>query len=147
MPQSLFSRHRRLQTVDEPHNNTDKTERKKSNKVFKAIESTLECSTSYWNYIDEMYSDIRQGEHETIYQLDQHIKQLVEKCQIRTKMQRKYIRQNYCHVRLHPLTIKETETLTSNGFVHINRIYTFNNHVPILLIIYISHKSHTISSQ
>ena len=32
---------------------------------------------SHWNYIDEMYSDIRQ---ETTDQLDQHIKMLVERC-------------------------------------------------------------------
>ena len=46
-----------------------------------------------------------------------------------------------------PLTIRETETLTSNGFLHINTIYTFNNHLPILLIIYFNHKSHAIGSQ
>ena len=27
--------------------------------VFEAIVDTLEVSTSYWNHIDEMYSDIR----------------------------------------------------------------------------------------
>ena len=35
---------------------------------------------SHWNYIDEMYSDIRQGEQETTDQLDQCIKILVERC-------------------------------------------------------------------
>ena len=35
---------------------------------------------SQWNYIDEMYSDIQQGEQETTDQLDQHIKILVKKC-------------------------------------------------------------------
>ena len=39
-----------------------------------------EVLTSYWNHIDEMYSDIRQGEQETTDQLDQHIKILVKKC-------------------------------------------------------------------
>ena len=53
--------------------------------VFKAITDTLEVSTSYWNYIDEMYSDIRQGEQETTDQLDQYIKDLVEWCQYQTK--------------------------------------------------------------
>ena len=48
--------------------------------MFKAFADTLEVSTSYWNYIDEMYSDIRQGEQETTDQLDQHIKILVERC-------------------------------------------------------------------
>ena len=38
-------------------------------------------STSYWNHIDEIYSDIKQGEQETTDQLDQHIKNLVERCQ------------------------------------------------------------------
>ena len=33
--------------------------------VFKAIADTLEVLTSYWNHIDEMYSDIKQGEQET----------------------------------------------------------------------------------
>ena len=46
---------------------------------------TLEVSTSYWNHIDEMYSDIRQGEHETTDQLDQCIKELVERCQYNTE--------------------------------------------------------------
>ena len=44
--------------------------------MFKAFADTLEASTSYWNHIDEMYSDIRQ---ETTNQLDQRIKILVKK--------------------------------------------------------------------
>ena len=44
------------------------------NKVFKAIANTLEVSTSYWNHINEMYSNIKQGEHESTDQLDQCIK-------------------------------------------------------------------------
>ena len=48
--------------------------------MFKAFTDTLEVSTSYWNYIDEMYSDIRQGEQETTDQLDQHIKISVQRC-------------------------------------------------------------------
>ena len=48
--------------------------------IFKAFADTLEVSTSHWNYINEMYSDIRQGEQETTDQLDQHIKILVERC-------------------------------------------------------------------
>ena len=32
--------------------------------VFQAIADTLEVSTSYWNYIDEMYSNIKQGDDE-----------------------------------------------------------------------------------
>ena len=35
---------------------------------------------SHWNYNNEMYSDIRQGEQETTDQLDQCIKILVERC-------------------------------------------------------------------
>ena len=35
---------------------------------------------SHWNYINEMYSDIQQGEQETTDQLDQCIKILVERC-------------------------------------------------------------------
>ena len=48
--------------------------------MFKAFADTLEVLTSQWNYINEMYSDIRQGEQETTDQLDQHIKILVERC-------------------------------------------------------------------
>ena len=48
--------------------------------MSKAFTDTLEVSTSYWNYINEMYSDIRQGEQETTDQLDQCIKILVKRC-------------------------------------------------------------------
>ena len=37
--------------------------KKNPKEVFKAIADTLEVFTSYWNHINEMYSDIRQGEH------------------------------------------------------------------------------------
>ena len=40
------------------------------------LTDTIEVSTSYWNHIDEMYSDIRQEEQETNDQLDQCIKDL-----------------------------------------------------------------------
>ena len=49
--------------------------------VFQAITETLEVSTSYWNHIDEIYSNIKQGDDKSIDKLDQHIKNLVEKCQ------------------------------------------------------------------
>ena len=55
-------------------------EKKHPENMFKAFTDTLEVSTSYWNYINEMYSDIRQGEQETTDQLDQCIKILVERC-------------------------------------------------------------------
>ena len=48
--------------------------------VFTAFKNTLEVSTSHWNYINEMYSNIRQGEQETTDQLDQCIKMLVKRC-------------------------------------------------------------------
>ena len=48
---------------------TDKESQKNPEAVFKAIADTLEVSTSYWNHIDEMYSDIWQGEQETTDQL------------------------------------------------------------------------------
>ena len=48
--------------------------------IFTAFANTLEVLMSHWNYIDEMYSDIRQGEQETTDQLDQCIKILVERC-------------------------------------------------------------------
>ena len=55
-------------------------EKKIPENVFKAFADTLEVLTSYWNYIDKMYSDIRQGKQETTDQLDQCIKILVERC-------------------------------------------------------------------
>ena len=55
-------------------------EKKKPEKVFQAIANTLEVSMSYWNYINEMHSDIRQGEQETTDQLDQCIKVIVGNC-------------------------------------------------------------------
>ena len=57
--------------------------------MFKAFADTLEVSTSQWNYIDEMYSDIRQGEQETTDQLDQCIKILVERCSYMTEEEKK----------------------------------------------------------
>ena len=48
--------------------------------VFTAFTNTREVSTSHWNYIDEMYSNNRQGEQKTTDQLDQCIKMLVERC-------------------------------------------------------------------
>ena len=58
----------------------DVEERKTLENIFTAFANTLEVSTSQWNYINEMYSDIWQGEQETTDQLDQHIKILVKKC-------------------------------------------------------------------
>ena len=58
----------------------DEESQKNPKAVFKAITDTLEVSTSYWNHINEIYSDIRQGEQETTDQLDQCIKDLVEWC-------------------------------------------------------------------
>ena len=58
----------------------DDNKKKDPDEVFQAFTDTLEVSTSPWNHINEMYSDIRQGEHETTDQLDQCIKILVEKC-------------------------------------------------------------------
>ena len=59
----------------------DANAKKDPDAVFQAIADTLEVSTSYWNHIDEMYSDIKQGDDESIDKLDQHIKNLVKKCQ------------------------------------------------------------------
>ena len=49
--------------------------------VFQAIAETLEVLISYWNHINEIYSDIKQGDDESIDKLDQCIKNLVKKCQ------------------------------------------------------------------
>ena len=48
--------------------------------VCTAFANMLEVSTSQWNYINEMYSSIWQGEQETTDQLNQCIKILVERC-------------------------------------------------------------------
>ena len=64
-------------------------EKKKPEKVFQAIANTLEASTSYWNYINEMYSDIHQGEQETTDQLDQRIKVIVENCSYMSDKEKK----------------------------------------------------------
>ena len=58
----------------------DVEKRKTPEDIFTAFANTLEVSTSQWNYIDEMYSGICQGEQEITDQLDQHIKILVKKC-------------------------------------------------------------------
>ena len=60
---------------------TDEEAQKDPEKVFKAITYTLEVLTSYWNNIDEIYSDIKQGDNESTDQLDQRIKNLIERCQ------------------------------------------------------------------
>ena len=44
--------------------NNDDTKKIPDN-VFKAFANTLKVSMSHWNYINEMYSNIRQGEQET----------------------------------------------------------------------------------
>ena len=59
----------------------DEEAQKDPEAVFWAILETLEVLTSYWNHIDEIYSDIKQGDDESIDNLYQCIKNLVEKCQ------------------------------------------------------------------
>ena len=59
----------------------DEEAQKDPEAVVKAIADTLEVLTSYWNHIDEIYSDIKQGDSESTDQLDQQIKNLVERCQ------------------------------------------------------------------
>ena len=59
----------------------DANSKKDPGAVFQAIVETLEVSTSYWNHIDEIYSNIKQGDDESIDKLNQHIKNLIEKCQ------------------------------------------------------------------
>ena len=60
---------------------TDEEAQKDPEKVFKAIADTLDVSISYWNPIDEIYSDIKQGDNKSTDQLDQRIKNLIERCQ------------------------------------------------------------------
>ena len=42
----------------------DANAKKDPDAVFQAIADMLEVSTSYWNHIDEMYSDVKQGDDE-----------------------------------------------------------------------------------
>ena len=63
---------------------SDEEAQKDPEKVFKDIAETLKVSTSYWNHIDKIYSDIKQGDNESTDQLDQRIKNLVERCQYST---------------------------------------------------------------
>ena len=58
----------------------DEELRKTLENVFTTFTNTLKVSMSQWNYIDEMYSNIQQGEQETTDQLNQHIKILVKRC-------------------------------------------------------------------
>ena len=67
-------------------------EKKHPENLFKAFTDTLEVLTSQWNYINEMYSDIRQGEQETTDQLDQCIKILVERCSYTSENEKKQCR-------------------------------------------------------
>ena len=64
---------------------TNEEAQKDPDQVFKAIADTLEVSTSYWNHINEIYSDIKQGDNESTDQLDQRIKNLIERCQYSTE--------------------------------------------------------------
>ena len=64
---------------------TDEEAQKDLDQVFKAIMDTLEVSMSYWNHIDVIYSDIKQGDNESTDQLDQRIKNLIERCQYSTE--------------------------------------------------------------
>ena len=59
----------------------DEVAQKDPKAVFQAITETLEVLTSYWNNINEIYSDIKQGHDKSIDKIDQCIKNLVEKCQ------------------------------------------------------------------
>ena len=59
----------------------DANSKKGSRGSFSGHHEMLEVSTSYWNHIDEMSSDIKQGDDESIDKLDQCIKNLVMKCQ------------------------------------------------------------------
>ena len=64
---------------------TDEEAQKDLDQVFKVIMDTLEVLTSYWNHINEIYSNIKQGNNESTDQLDQRIKNLVERCQYSTE--------------------------------------------------------------
>ena len=64
---------------------TDEEAQKDPDRVFQAITDTLEVSTSYWNHINETYSDIKQADNESTNQLDQQINNLVERCQYSNK--------------------------------------------------------------
>ena len=64
--------------------------------VFKAIADTLEVPTSYRNYTDKMYNNIRQREHESTDELDNASRTLSKDVNIAQK-QRNWLHrmQNY----------------------------------------------------
>ena len=72
----------------------DEEAQKDPEAVFKAIADTLKVLTSYWNHIDEIYSDIKQGDSKSTDQLDQQIKNLVKRCQYTMRMRNWYVGQN-----------------------------------------------------
>ena len=63
----------------------DEEAQKDPEQVFAAIANTLEVLTSYWNHINKRYSDIKQDDSESTNQLDQWIKNIVERCQYSTE--------------------------------------------------------------
>ena len=76
----------------------DEDSQKDPEAVFQAITQILQVLTSYWNHIDEIYSDITQGNDKSIDKLDQCIKNLVEKCQC-TEAENWYIGPSYYFMR------------------------------------------------
>ena len=71
-----------------PISEQEENKMKNPDEVFKAITDTQEVSTTYWNHIDKMYSNIKQGEHKYNDHLDQCIKVLVERCQYQTEAEK-----------------------------------------------------------
>ena len=59
---------------------TDEEAQKDPEKVFKAITNTLEVLTSYWNHIDEIYSDINKVTMSQPTNLIRESENLIERC-------------------------------------------------------------------
>ena len=60
--------------------NMDDEDKKDPAKVWTKFEDSLEKTKSFWGYIDEYLSDVRQGPTESTAELDVRIQTLVRKC-------------------------------------------------------------------
>ena len=97
--------------------------KKVTENVFQAIANTLEVSMSYWNYINEMYSDIRQGEQETTNQLDQCIKVLVKNCGYTSEEEKKNANCSYSSMQQNTLRSGSGSDCRQHRTKHLTNYY------------------------
>ena len=71
----------RLQSDRQPLKDQVEGNKDDSDTVFKAFGNSFEKSGSHWQARDEYLSDIKQNKHQTMAELDIHIKDLIRRCQ------------------------------------------------------------------